>query len=117
QRRPQTISELSERALENLYDETKPLKHFLRVAEKYRKDARDYISKGDLENAFINFARAATLVLDKLPTHRDYYTLLTTTQRSNLNLNGSDILEELGNLKRKLTKRYEDWVRDHPEGE
>ncbi|KAM6501503.1 hypothetical protein JOM56_004517 [Amanita muscaria] len=86
QRRPQTISELSERALENLYDETKPLKHFLRVAEKYRKDARDYISKGDLENAFINFARAATLVLDKLPTHRDYYTLLTTTQRSNLNL-------------------------------
>ena len=86
QRRPTTISELSERALDNLYDENKPLKHYLKVAERYRKDARDYNSKGDLENAFIYFARAATLVLDKLPTHREFYTLLNATQRSNLNL-------------------------------
>lgn len=86
QRRPTTISELSERALDNLYDENKPLKHYLKVAERYRRDARDYSSKGDLENAFIYFARAATLVLDKLPTHREYYTLLNQTQRGNLNL-------------------------------
>jgi hypothetical protein len=86
QRRPPTIAELSERALDNLFDESKPLKHFLRIAEKYRKDAREYLSKGDLENAFIHFARAATLVLDKLPAHREYYTLLTPTQRSNLDL-------------------------------
>lgn len=86
QRRPTAIGELSERALDNLYDENKPLKHYLKIAERYRKDARDYYSKGDLENAFIFFARAATLVLDKLPTHREFYTLLNATQRSNLNL-------------------------------
>ena len=86
QRRPATISELSERALENLYDENKPFKHSLRIAEQSRKDARDYHSRGDLENAFIYFARAATLVLDKLPMHREFYTLLKPHQRSNLNL-------------------------------
>ena len=86
QRRPPTITELSERALDNLYDESKPLKHYLRLAERYRKDARDYYSKGDFDNAFILFARAATLVLDKLPTHREFYTLLNPIQRNNLNL-------------------------------
>jgi hypothetical protein len=84
QRRPPRISELSERALDNIYDENKPLKHYLKAAERYRRDAWDYNSKGDLENAFIYFARVATLALEYLPTHREYYTLLTQTQRSNL---------------------------------
>ena len=86
QRRPATITELAERALDNLYEEKKPLKHYLKLAERYRKDAKDYNSRGDLENAFIYFARAATLALDKLPTHREFYALLNPTQRSNLNL-------------------------------
>jgi STAM-binding protein len=84
QRRPPTVAELSERALENLHDESRPLKYFLSIADKYRKDAREYYSKGDLEDAFILFARAATLVLDRLPAHREYYTLLTRAQRRNL---------------------------------
>ncbi|PFH48335.1 hypothetical protein AMATHDRAFT_115904, partial [Amanita thiersii Skay4041] len=117
QRPPPTVHELAERALDNLYDENKPLKHYLRVAERYRKDAKDYYSKGDLENAFILFARAATLVLDKLPTHRDYYTLLSTTQRSNLSWNGQNIVDNLSDLKIKLINQYDEWLRAHPETE
>jgi hypothetical protein len=85
-RRPATIAELAQRALDNLWDETKELKHYLRVAERYRKDGKDYAKRGDLESAFVEFAKAATLVLEKLPTHRDYHTLLNAAQRHNLGL-------------------------------
>lgn len=85
-RRPATIAELAERALDNLWDESKELKYYLRVAEKYRRDGKDFVQKGDLESAFVEFARAATLVLEKLPSHRDYHTLLNAAQRHNLGL-------------------------------
>lgn len=85
-RRPATIAELAQAALDNLWDERRDLKHYLRTAEKYRRDARKYINEGDLESAFIEFARAATLVLEKLPSHRDFHTLLNANQRHNLTL-------------------------------
>ena len=85
-KRPASIAELAERALDNLWDENKDLKHYLRVAEKYRRDGKEFVRTGDLENAFVQFARAATLVLEKLPLHRDYYTLLKPAQRQNLGL-------------------------------
>ena len=85
-KRPASIAELAERALDNLWDENKDLKHYLRVAEKYRRDGKEFVRTGDLENAFVHFARAATLVLEKLPLHRDYYTLLKPAQRQNLGL-------------------------------
>jgi hypothetical protein len=85
-KRPASIAELAERALDNLWDENKDLKHYLRVAEKYRRDGKEFVRTGDLENGFVQFARAATLVLEKLPLHRDYYTLLKPAQRQNLGL-------------------------------
>ncbi|KAJ6558747.1 hypothetical protein DFH09DRAFT_922316, partial [Mycena vulgaris] len=36
------------------------------------------------ERAFIEYARAATLVVDKIPSHRDYGRELTVEQKSNL---------------------------------
>ena len=85
-RRPASIGELAERALDNLWDDRKELKFYLRQAEQYRKDGKTFAAHGDHENAFVSFARAATLVLDKLPTHRDYRTMLSDKHRHNLGL-------------------------------
>jgi len=70
----------------NLWDESKDFKHYLRMAEKYRKEGKECAKKGDLEGAFVQLARAATLVLEKLPMHRDYNGILNANQRQNLGL-------------------------------
>jgi hypothetical protein len=85
-RRPASIAELARRSQEDLYDETKGFRHYLRQAEKYRCTAKELLQEGDLEAAFVDFAKAATLVVEKLPTHRDYFTVLTSEQRHNLGL-------------------------------
>jgi len=84
-KRPATIAELVERVRDNLWDENKDLNHYLQVAGEHRRDGKEFVRTGDLENAFVQFARAATLVL-KLPQHRDYYTVLNPAQRHNLAL-------------------------------
>ncbi|KAL1740004.1 hypothetical protein HDZ31DRAFT_68373 [Schizophyllum fasciatum] len=114
-RRPASIGELAERALENLWDDRRELKYYLRLAEKYRKEGKEAAMAGDTESAFVAFARAATLVLDKLPTHRDYKTVLNDKHRHNLGLNGQDILDCLGQLKPVLVERHEQWILAHPE--
>ncbi|KAI6096144.1 hypothetical protein F5141DRAFT_1221083 [Pisolithus sp. B1] len=114
-RRPLSIAELADRALNNLWDPSRGLKQWLRAADGFRKAGRSYADAGDLEAAFIEFAKAATVILEKLPTHKEYYTLLTGTQRHNLGLNGQAILESLGELKPVLVDRYERWASRHPE--
>ncbi|KAJ2929557.1 hypothetical protein H1R20_g7545, partial [Candolleomyces eurysporus] len=94
-RRPATIPELAERALIDLSDDKAKLKDYLRIAEKYRKEGKELIKQGDLEAAFVLLAKAATLVLEKLPKHRDYYSLLNDEQQNNLALNGQEILDQL----------------------
>ena len=86
QYRPRSITELAAEANDGLWDPSKPLKHWLRTAEKARKLGNTYVEAEDYELAFIEYARAATLVLEKLPTHSEYKTLLSSTQRSNLGL-------------------------------
>lgn len=83
-RRPATIAELAEAARIDLWDPTKGLKHWLRTAERARKAGRTCHDQENWEAAFVEYARAATLVLDKLPTHREYNSLLTVDQRHNL---------------------------------
>jgi len=85
-RRPASISELAQRARDDLWDERRELKFYLRSAERHRKAGKEYVRGGDLEAAFVEFAKAATLVLEKLPTHKDYLTVLTVEQRHNLGL-------------------------------
>ncbi|PPQ83875.1 hypothetical protein CVT26_009367 [Gymnopilus dilepis] len=86
--RPASIAELAKEAMEDLWDENKDFKHYLRVAEKYRREGKECAKRGDLEGAFVQLARAATLVLEKLPLHRDYYGILNENQRQNLSLVG-----------------------------
>jgi hypothetical protein len=84
--RPATIAELAERALNDLWDPARDLKYWLRLAQKHRNEGKDLADHGKYEEAFVLFARSATIVLEKLPTHRDYNTLLTPQQRQNLGL-------------------------------
>jgi STAM-binding protein len=90
--RPRTIAELAERALSDLWDPSRDLKYWLRTAQKYRNDGKQYADEGDYENAFIHFAKAATIVLEKLPTHRDYHDVLNVSQRHNLGLVSNPLL-------------------------
>jgi USP8 dimerisation domain len=85
-RRPASIEELAERAKDDHYDGRRDLKYHLRNADKFRRTAKELVKAGDLEAAFVEFAKAATLVLEKLPYHRDYHSVLTAEQRHNLAL-------------------------------
>ena len=84
--RPSSINELVERAFTNLWDPTKDFKHWLRVAERSRNTGREYAAMGDLENAFVEYAKAATLILDKMPSHGEYAKRLNPTQKESLTL-------------------------------
>lgn len=74
--RPATISELAERGKQNLWDPSKPLKHWLRTAEAHKRAAQAAEDNRDLENAFLEYAKAATIVVDKIPSHSEYLTVL-----------------------------------------
>ena len=82
--RPATIAELADKSRQDLWDPNKHLKHWLRTAELARKSGKQYAENGDYERSFVQLARAASIILEKMPTHKDYHTLLTSGQRNNL---------------------------------
>ena len=84
--RPATIAELAAQARENLWDPSKDLRHLLHAAESSRCTAETHLLSKDYEGAFVEFAKAATLVLEKIPTHEEYRTRLKTDQRHNLSM-------------------------------
>lgn len=84
--RPATIAELADRARDDLWDPSKGVKYWLKTGESHRRAGKGFFEVGDLESAFVEYAKAATIVLEKLPLHRDYATTLTTDQRHNLGL-------------------------------
>ena len=84
--RPHSITELAERVKQSLGDESRPFKAWLRVAENARLDAKRLYKQGDFESAFVEYGKAATVVLEKIPSHPDYRILLSTTQRHNVGL-------------------------------
>jgi STAM-binding protein len=82
-KRPLSIDELTDLlALESLnVGGPSDLKHHLRMIEKHCMDGNDCYTSNDLEGAFIAYARAATLLLERVPSHRDYTDRLTPEQR------------------------------------
>ena len=83
--RPATIPELAERT--NIpWDESKGLIYHLNSAEKYRREGKEYERSGDMENAFVELTKAATIVIERLPEHPDYMAELNPLQRDNLGL-------------------------------
>lgn len=82
--RPHSIAELADLAKLTNWDGSIGLKHWLRTAEKARKNGEDLADKREYEHAFIELAKAATIVLEKIPTHNQYHDVLNSEQRSNL---------------------------------
>ncbi|KAH8112815.1 hypothetical protein DFH11DRAFT_1511304 [Phellopilus nigrolimitatus] len=107
-KRPASIQELAQRA-EFVWEPSKDFKFWLKVAEKSRHAGQDYDLYGDLENAFVEYAKAATLILDKIPTHRDYHTRLDPTQRETLIMKGKGVLDRMGQIKPPLIDRHNAW--------
>ena len=83
---PRSIGELAEHAKQIVGEDPRPFKAWLRLAETARRDAKSFQEQGDLESAFIAYAKAATIVLEKIPAHPDFRVLLSTTQRHNMGL-------------------------------
>lgn len=82
---PASIQELAERAEQlNVWETTRDFKQWLKAAERARHAGQSHDQSKDLENAFVEYARAATLILDKIPTHKEYYTRLDGVQRDTL---------------------------------
>jgi USP8 dimerisation domain len=84
--RPHSIAELADFAKQSLGDDPRPFKTWLRIAENARRDAKSFHEQGDAESAFMEYAKAATIVLEKIPAHPEYRVLLSTTQRHNMGL-------------------------------
>ena len=83
-RRPASLAELADRARNHGWDPNMGIKHWLRTAEKHRNKGTALVSSGDLEAGFVELATAATLVLEKVPTHKDYISMLNPSLRKNL---------------------------------
>ncbi|KAJ6591391.1 hypothetical protein B0H10DRAFT_1960784 [Mycena sp. CBHHK59/15] len=56
-------------------------------------------------------AHPVTLILEKIPSPRDYATVLNEEQRVNVRANGKDLLLQLGHPKAMLVERYERYTR------
>lgn len=90
-KRPPLISELADEAMKTMVPwndthEYQNLKAYLRHAEGYRRTGLDLAKSGDIEAAFVKLAQAATLIVERIPTHSHYATFLSSTQRHNLSL-------------------------------
>jgi len=82
--RPHSIAELAEMAKDSLGEDNFPFKTWLRIAENARRDAKSHQEQGDFESAFVDYAKAATIALERIPAHPDYKVLLNPTQRHNM---------------------------------
>ena len=81
-KRPLTMEELDARARDDLWDEKETLGHYLAIAGRFRKHGNDLQTQGDYENAYVQFAKAAALVLEKMPFHREYKEISAEKQRN-----------------------------------
>ena len=84
--RPHTIIELAEHAEQSLGDTTRPFEAWLRIAENAYRDAKSFYELGVLQSAFVEYAKAATIVLEKIPAQPEYRGFLSTAQRHNMGL-------------------------------
>jgi hypothetical protein len=64
--RPHSVAELAEMAKDSLGEADLPFKTWLRIAENARRDAKSHEEQGDFESAFVDYARAATIALEKI---------------------------------------------------
>ncbi|KAF8586957.1 Mov34-domain-containing protein [Ramaria rubella] len=106
--RPHSIEELAKIARQDNYDRGGDLKQDLRYAEVFLAEGRRDLEAGDLEWAFVHFARAATLVLEKIPTNAHYHEI-KESHRKKISANGNVCLDNMDQIKPKLVDQYELW--------
>jgi len=73
--RPHSIAELAEHAkqiLRILDNDPRPLNYWLRIVDYARRDAKSFQEQCDLESGFVEYTKAATIVLNKIPAHPDF---------------------------------------------
>ncbi|KAJ7814468.1 hypothetical protein B0H13DRAFT_1508242, partial [Mycena leptocephala] len=81
---PAMISELAAKTSSSNSNANVDLKNLLRRAEGHRWTGGVTDIGLDLERAFIEYARAATLIVETVPGHREYGKGLNAEQRANL---------------------------------
>ncbi|KAJ7906486.1 hypothetical protein B0H13DRAFT_2194215, partial [Mycena leptocephala] len=113
--RPATIAEPESfaRADPDIADPNLDLKYCLRRAEEHSRAGRElaWDAGANMEQAFVEYARARTLIIETIPAHRDYATIMQAEQRVDLAANGQEILVNLDRLRTPLIERYERYVR------
>ncbi|RDB18377.1 Serine/threonine-protein kinase STY8 [Hypsizygus marmoreus] len=110
---PSSITLLAVEAQQDVpWDRDGDLKQLFGVAETLRKEAQEYLKVGDYERTFISVSRAVTLILDKIPAHREYH-ILTQDQRRDVALNGEDLHKYCATLQFYLDARYHSWLSPH----
>ncbi|CAE7130661.1 unnamed protein product [Rhizoctonia solani] len=104
-RRPFSIAELAARSRPTGYDATKSLKDLLRIANSECNAGDNARSTGDVEFAFIHYAKASTLMLEELPGHPKFVEL-TPAQQEAVQVQGQMISDRLGQVKSIVTDRF-----------
>ncbi|CAE6535940.1 unnamed protein product [Rhizoctonia solani] len=104
-RRPFSIAELAARSRPTGYDPSKSLKDLLRIATADRKAGDNARANGDIEAAFIHYAKASTLMLEELPGHPKFIEL-TPAQKEAVQVQGQIISDHLGQVKSVVTDRF-----------
>ncbi|KAG8712368.1 hypothetical protein FRC11_000320 [Ceratobasidium sp. 423] len=104
-RRPFSIAELAARSRPTGYDVSMSLRDLLRMATAERKAGDTAKADGDIESAFIHYAKASTMMVEELPGHPKYSDL-TPAQKDAVQVQGQIILDSLGQVKAMVTDRF-----------
>ncbi|KAF8752064.1 USP8 dimerization domain [Rhizoctonia solani] len=115
-RRPFSIAELAARSRPTGYDASRSLKDLLRIATAERNAGDDARAAGNVEAAFIHFAKASTLMLEELPGHPKFAEL-TNGQKEAVQVQGQIIQDQLGQVKSLVTDRFNESRARHQEAE
>ena len=84
--RPHSTGELAEIARRSLGADPRPFNTWLRIVENARRDAKTFAEQGNIESAFMEYAKAVTIVLEKIPYYPEYRALHNSMQRNDMGL-------------------------------
>jgi hypothetical protein len=100
-RRPRSIKELSEYSVVP-FSTRFSITAYCRSVDSLYKQATVYSSEGNLEDAFIQAAKAAQVAIANLPRHPDWRTL-SADKREDITRRSNDIVSRLAVWDRQLT--------------
>ncbi|KAJ9128265.1 hypothetical protein QFC24_000558 [Naganishia onofrii] len=102
--RPKSIAELTREANEGIHWNTRyPLKIL-------RDKALEYEQAGQNDVAFVLMARAATIIIQKLPTHPEYSKIYSQQDKVKLSKTGEQYLKYLAALRGRVTEDIARWT-------